>query len=84
MVRGHLTDYFASGARAVYGGMTAQLGGEVGYYHRTLADYLDAFLAAGWRLAKLADVPAAPRDDVLLPPGSRFPIFTVLAFDRSA
>ncbi len=80
VVREHIADYFASGARAVYGGMTAWLGEEVGYYHRTLADYLDAFLDAGWRLAKLADVPAAPRDDLSLPAGSRFPFFTVLAF----
>jgi len=82
LVRGQLTDYFASGSRGVYGGATAELGGEVGYYHRTLADYLDAFLDAGWRLAKLADVPAAPRNDLLLAAGSRFPIFTVLAFDK--
>ena len=82
VVREHIADYFASGARAVYGGMTAWLGEEVGYYHRTLADYLDAFLDAGWRLAKLADVPAAPRNDLLLAAGSRFPIFTVLAFDK--
>jgi len=82
VVRGHITDYFASGSRGVYGGMTAALGGEIGYYHRTLEDYLDAFLAAGWRLAKLADVPAAPRDDSPLPPGSRFPFFTILAFDK--
>ncbi len=82
VVRGHLTDYFASGTRGVYGGMTAALGGEVGYYHRTLEDYLDAFLAAGWRLAKLVDVPAAPREDLSLPPQSRFPLFMVLAFDK--
>jgi SAM-dependent methyltransferase len=82
VVRGHLADYFASGARAVYGGMTAWLGEEVAYYHRTMSDYMDAFLDAGWRLAKLADVPAAPRNDLLLAAGSRFPIFTVLAFDK--
>ena len=80
-VREHLTDYFANGTRAVYGGMSAALGGEVGYYHRTLAEYLDAFLAAGWRLAQLVDIPSAPRDDLSLPPGSRFPLFMVLAFD---
>lgn len=82
VVRGHLTDYFASGSRGVYGGMSAALGGEVGYYHRTLGDYVDGFVGAGWRLAKLVDVPAAPRDDLSLPPGSRFPLFTVLAFDK--
>ncbi len=82
VVRGHLTDYFADGARATYGGMSAALGGTVGYYHRTLAEYLAAFLAAGWQLAALVDVPAAPRDDLPLPPGSRFPFFTVLAFDK--
>ena len=81
VVRGHVVDYFASGAIANYGGMAATLGHPLHYYHRTLEDYLDAFLAAGWRLAKLADVSAAPRDDLPLPPGSRFPFFTVLAFD---
>lgn len=82
LVRGHLTDYFASGTRAVYGGMSAALGDEVSYTHRTLEAFLDAFLAAGWRLAKLVDVPSAPRDDLSLPPGSRFPFFTILAFDK--
>ncbi len=82
VVRGHLTDYFADGARAIYGGMSAALGGEVGYHHRTMGEYLAAFLAAGWRLAALVDVPAPPRDDLPLPPGSRFPFFTVLAFDK--
>ncbi len=81
LVRGHLTDYFASGSRGVYSGLTAELGSEVGYFHRTLEDYLDAFLLAGWRLTKLADVPAEPRDNLTLPPGSRFPFFTVLAFE---
>jgi len=83
-VRGHLLDYFASGSRGVYGGMSAALGSELRYYHRTMGEYVDAFLGAGWRLAKLVDVPAAPRDDLSLPPGSRFPLFTVLAFDKSA
>jgi SAM-dependent methyltransferase len=82
VVRGHLADYFPSGTRAVYGGMTAWLGEEVGYYHRTMGDYIDAFFNAGWRLARLVDVPAAPRDDLVLAAGSRFPIFTVLAFDK--
>jgi len=82
VVRGHLSDYFADGARATYGGMSATLGREVGYYHRTLAEYLAAFLASGWQLAALVDVPAPPRDDLPLPPGSRFPFFTVLAFDK--
>lgn len=82
VLRGHLTDYFADGARAVYGGMSATLGGEIGYYHRTLGAYLAAFRDAGWRLAALVDVPTAPRDDLPLPPGSRFPFFTILAFDK--
>lgn len=81
LVRGHLTDYFASGTRARYGGMSAALGGEITYTHRTLEEFLDAFLVAGWRLAKLADVPGTPRDDLSLSPQSRFPFFTVLAFD---
>lgn len=82
VVRGHIADYYANGTRGIYGGMTAALGGEIGYYHRTLGEYLDAFLAAGWSLARLVDVPSAPRGDVSLPPQSRFPFFTVLAFDK--
>ncbi len=61
--------------------MAATLGHPLQDYYRTLEDHLDAFMAAGWRLAKLADVPAARRDNLPLPPGSRFPFFTVLAFD---
>jgi 2-polyprenyl-3-methyl-5-hydroxy-6-metoxy-1,4-benzoquinol methylase len=70
---GHVTDYFASGTRGVYGGMSAQLGGTVRYYHRTLEEYLDAFLDAGFRLTKLVDVPPA-RFSGLSP-------FLILAFD---
>ena len=81
VVRGHVTDYFASGTVAVYGGMW-DMGIKAHYYHRTLEDYLDAFLGAGFRLAKLVDVP--DRSDLLptLPQGSRFPRFMVLAFDK--
>ena len=42
------------------------------YYHRTLEEYVDAFLDAGLRLAKLADVPH----------GRVIPSFLVLAFDK--
>ncbi len=81
VVRGHVTDYFASGALGIYGGMW-EVGIRAHYYHRTLEDYLDAFLSAGFRLAKLLDVP--DRADLLpaLPEGSRFPRFMVLAFDK--
>ena len=81
VVRGHVTDYFASGALGVYSGMWEK-GIRAHYYHRTLEDYLDAFLSAGFRLAKLVDVP--DRADLLptLPEGSRFPRFMVLAFDK--
>jgi 2-polyprenyl-3-methyl-5-hydroxy-6-metoxy-1,4-benzoquinol methylase len=85
LVRGeeHVADYFASGARGVYGGMSRLLGGTVRYYHHTLEEYVDAFLDAGFRLAKLADVPHTPPP----PPaaqlaGRRFPSFMVLAFDK--
>jgi hypothetical protein len=53
--------------------------------HRTLEEYLDAFIAAGMRLVKLAD----SRDhcflsgpDSILPEGGRFPRFLLLAFTR--
>jgi len=81
VVRGHIADYFASGALGVYGGLWQQ-GIKAHYYHRTLEDYLDAFLDAGFRLAKLADVPDRADSASALPEGARFPRFMVLAFDR--
>jgi len=74
MVRGHITDYFASGTIGVYGGLR-EMGVEAPYVHRTLEEYLDAFLGAGFRLAKLVDVPHAP--GVV-----RFPSLMILAFDQ--
>lgn len=75
---GHVADYFASGARGTYGGMSRLLGSRVRYYHHTLEEYVDAFLGAGFRLAKLADVAHTPPP----PPGERrFPFFMILAFD---
>ncbi len=82
VVREHVADYFENGASGVYGGMSAVMGGEVRYYHRTLEEYLDAFLAVGFRLAKLADVPDRPGLDWLLPAHYRFPRFMVLTFDK--
>ena len=76
---GHVTDYFASGATGIYGGMSALLQGTVRYYHRMLEEYVDAFLEAGLRLTKLADVPHTPRPP---PEGRRFPFFMILAFDK--
>ncbi|MGH2585303.1 MAG: class I SAM-dependent methyltransferase [Dehalococcoidia bacterium] len=74
VVRGHIADYFDSGAIGVYGGLR-EMGVEAPYVHRTLEEYLDAFLTAGFRLAKLVDVPHAP--GVV-----RFPSLMILAFDR--
>jgi hypothetical protein len=71
---GHVTDYFASGARGVYGGLPARLGVPVRYCHRTLEEYLDASLGAGLRLRALADVPSDRRGGI--------PSFMVLAFDK--
>ena len=50
-----------------------------------MENYLDAFLAAGLRLAKLADVRAladAHRPEAYLPAGGRFPRFMLLAFTK--
>jgi hypothetical protein len=54
---GHGTDYFDSGAPTPYRGLWTK-GIKTYYYQRTLEDYLDAFLTAGLRLTKLADLPA--------------------------
>jgi 2-polyprenyl-3-methyl-5-hydroxy-6-metoxy-1,4-benzoquinol methylase len=80
VVREHVSDYFDSTAMGAYLGMWKQ-GIEAHYYHRTLEEYLDAFLDAGLRLVRLVDIPdGAPMD--ILPPGSIFPRFMILAFAK--
>jgi hypothetical protein len=83
-------DSFANGALGYYGGLAEQ-GSHAHYAHRTLEEYLDAFLDAflvtGFRLAKLVDVPdraGLPQLAVLpwiAPASRRFPRFMILAFD---
>lgn len=67
-----------------YRGMGA-LGIKVHFYHRTLDEYLDAFLGAGLLLTRLLDLPAAypsGQPGSILPEGYRFPRFMLLAFAR--
>jgi 2-polyprenyl-3-methyl-5-hydroxy-6-metoxy-1,4-benzoquinol methylase len=80
----HVTDYFDSGNVSRYRGLWEN-GIKAYYHHRTLEDYLDAFLATGLQLTKLADVEAladAHRPDAFLPEGARFPRFMLLAFGK--
>ncbi len=81
VVRQHVADYFDNGALGLYGGMAEQ-GIPAHYYHRTLEEYLDAFLGAGFQLAKLVDVPDRPGLPWPLPAHYRFPRFMILAFDK--
>lgn len=81
VVRGHITDYFASGTYAVYGGLSNR-GIKASYVHRTLEEFMDAFLTAGFRLAKLVDVRARPALLPLRTEPIRFPGGMILAFDR--
>lgn len=80
VVRGHVLDYFANGALGMYGGLAGQ-GIQAHYYHRTLEEYLDAFLSVGFQLAKLADVTDRAGLPWLLFAHSRFPRFLILALD---
>jgi 2-polyprenyl-3-methyl-5-hydroxy-6-metoxy-1,4-benzoquinol methylase len=84
VVRRHVADYFDSGAVSPYRGLWAA-GIKVYHYHRTLEEYLDAFLGAGLCLVKLADLPAVVTvhgPDTILPEGHRFPRFMLLAFAK--
>jgi 2-polyprenyl-3-methyl-5-hydroxy-6-metoxy-1,4-benzoquinol methylase len=81
VVRQHVPDYFANGALGHYGGMAEQ-GVPAHYYHRTLEEYLDTFLGAGFRLAKLVDVIDRVSLSPILPEGYRFPRFMILALDK--
>lgn len=80
----HVTDYFDSGRVSPYRGLHAA-GIKVNYYHRTMEEYLDAFLSAGLQLTKLADLPALAGDHPahsVVPDGDRFPRFMLLAFTK--
>lgn len=81
VVREHISDYFASGTMGTYSGLSKE-GVKARYYHRTLEEYLDAFLDTGLRLVKLADVPDVFGIEWLLPKHCRFPRFMVLVFDK--
>ncbi len=81
VVRGHIPDYFASGTQGTYAGL-AEAGVNARYYHRTLEEYLDAFLGAHLRLVKLMDAPDVFGLEWLLPNQCRFPRFMLLAFEK--
>jgi SAM-dependent methyltransferase len=79
------SSYFASGTTHACG--LSASGIEVSFYHRTLGEYLDAFLAAGLQLTKLLDVDhpdiAAVRGTHRpLPEGEELPRFMILAFEK--
>lgn len=84
VIRGHVTDYFDSGKISPYRGLWAA-GVEVFHHHRTLEEYLDAFLSVGFRLWKLVDVPTYPKSSgTLLPGTTHFPLKMILAFEKPA
>ena len=75
---------FVSGVVTPYRGLWAA-GIKVYHHHRTLEEYVDAFLATGLRLVKLADLPglaSTSGPDTCLPEGGRFPRFMLLAFAK--
>lgn len=87
VVRSHITDYFDSNRQYTYRGM-AEEGVKVYFYQRTLQEYIDACLSAGFQLQRLIDVPTPEgsfkrRSDTLLPPGYHFPFFMILSFVKS-
>ncbi len=82
VIRKHVADYFDSDAVSPYLGLWAA-GIKPHHHHRTLVEYLDAFLVTGLHLTKLADLAgiAGVHDpSTILPEGYRFPRFMLLAF----
>ncbi|HUS15801.1 MAG TPA: methyltransferase domain-containing protein [Chloroflexia bacterium] len=84
VVRNHIKNYFDSGVAYPYRGMWKQ-GVKVRFYQHTLQEYMDTFLAAGFRLERLLDIPTPEAmmrslPDVLIPPGYQFPYFMILSF----
>lgn len=86
VVCNHITNYFDSETTFSYKGM-AQRGVKVRAYQRTLEEYMDAFLSAGFQLQHLIDIPTPEKvlnylDDKLIPKGYQFPYFMILGFVR--
>jgi 2-polyprenyl-3-methyl-5-hydroxy-6-metoxy-1,4-benzoquinol methylase len=84
VIRKHVTNYFDSGAISPYEGLWVA-GIKTYFHHRTMEEYLDAFLSSGLQLTKLADLPARafpPAPDTILPEGYVFPRFMLLAFAK--
>ena len=85
VVRKGLANYFATATMHLSG--LAAAGIHVHFYHRTLPEYLDAFLEAGLHLTRLVDVDlpriAAKRAaGELVTEGEQLPYFVVLAFRK--
>jgi 2-polyprenyl-3-methyl-5-hydroxy-6-metoxy-1,4-benzoquinol methylase len=86
VVRGHITNYFESGKAFPYRGM-AEAGVKVHFYQRTLEEYLEASVSAGFQLHHLLDIPTPEgtftrRSDTLLPVGYQFPFFMILSLRK--
>jgi hypothetical protein len=74
-------DYFDSGATHPDRSLWAA-GVKTSCYHRTLEEYVEAFGAAGLTVTRLVDLPArasVPGPDTILPAGTPFPRFMLLA-----
>jgi SAM-dependent methyltransferase len=85
MRKGHGSAYFETGGAHPCG--LSSVGVPVFFYHRTLPQYLDAFLDAGLRLTKIVDVdhPAMTTrraSGEVIPLGEQLPRFMVLAFAK--
>lgn len=86
VVRGHITNYFESGKAFPYRGM-AEEGVKVHFYQRTLEEYLEACVSAGFQLQHLLDIPTPEgtftrRSDTLIPVGYQFPFFMILSLRK--
>ena len=84
MVRKYVPDYLESGMVHSYRGMGA-MGITVHFWHRTVGEYVAAFVEAGLHLTKLAELPeivSVHSPLTILPPGYRSPRFLLLSFVR--
>jgi len=82
VIRKRVADCFDSNAASPYLGLWAAVV-KTHHHHRTLKEYLDAFLVTGLHLTKLADLAgiASVHDPrTILPEGYRFSRFMLLTF----
>lgn len=83
VLRGKVADYFETGTVRPYDRLWGE-GIAVFHYHRTMAEYLDAFLGSGFDMLRLIDIPRvwAPEEGPPPPAPTVVPFLMILSMQK--